>query len=401
MYHFERSKFMNNFNWKDPFLLSEQLNEEEKLVQQSAAQFALKELSSRLQAALNSGGIGRKGYQLIGQAGLFGVTLPHEFGGSNASHTSYGLIAREIERIDSGFRSILSVQSSLVMYPIFKFGSNLQKQTYLKKLGSGELIGCFGLTEPEAGSDPAGMRTTAIKTADGYRINGSKTWISNASIADIFIIWAKSEEDNGKIRGFIIERGTKGLQTNKIDGKLSMQSVDTGSIYLSNVDVKKTSILPNVVGLKGPFSCLNLARYGICWGVMGAAEDCWFRSYEYGMQRHQFSRPLAATQLYQKKLVDMQIEITLGLQACLRLGQLMDSQNATPEMISLLKRNNCEKALTIARASRDMHGANGIHQDYQVMRHLANLETVNTYEGTSDIHTLILGRAQTGFQAFN
>ena len=392
---------MTRFDWRDPLSLSDQLGEEEKLIQQTAAQFSLKELSSRLQAALDSGGTIGKDTRLIGQAGLFGVTLPEEYGGSGSSFTSYGLIAREIERIDSGFRSILSVQSSLVMYPIFKFGSNLQKQTYLKKLGSGELIGCFGLTEPEAGSDPAGMRTTAIKTADGYSINGSKTWISNASIADIFIIWAKSEDEGGKIKGFIVERRNKDLKHQKLMGKLSMQTADTGSIYLSNVDVKKTSILPNVVGLKGPFSCLNLARYGICWGVMGAAEDCWFRSYEYGMQRHQFSRPLAATQLYQKKLVDMQIEITLGLQACLRLGQLMDSQNATPEMISLLKRNNCEKALTIARASRDMHGANGIHQDYQVMRHLANLETVNTYEGTSDIHTLILGRAQTGIQAFN
>ena len=392
---------MNNFNWKDPLLLSEQLGEEEKLVQQTASRFASIELSSRLQAALDNGGIGREGYQLIGQAGLFGVTLPQEFGGSNASHTSYGLIAREIERIDSGFRSILSVQSSLVMYPIFKFGSSWQRKTYLKKLGSGELIGCFGLTEPEAGSDPAGMRTTAVKTSYGYRLNGSKTWISNASIADIFIIWAKSEEDNGKIRGFIIERGTKGLQTDKIDGKLSMQSVDTGSIYLNNVDVKETAILPEALGLNGPFSCLNLARYGICWGVMGAAEDCWFRSHEYGMHRKQFNRPLAATQIYQKKLVDMQTDITLGLQACLRLGQLLDNGKASPEAISILKRNNCEKALAIARTARDMHGANGIQRDYQIMRHLLNLETVNTYEGTADIHMLILGRAQTGIQAFN
>ena len=392
---------MNNFNWRDPLLLSEQLGEEEKLVQQTASQFASIELSSRLKSALDNGGIGRDGYHLIGQAGLFGVTLPQEFGGSNASHISYGLIAREIERIDSGFRSILSVQSSLVMYPIFKFGSSWQRKTYLKGLGSGELIGCFGLTEPEAGSDPAGMRTTAIKTSSGYRLNGSKTWISNASIADIFIIWAKSEEDNGKIRGFIIERGTKGLQTDKIDGKLSMQSVDTGSIYLNNVDVKETAILPDAIGLNGPFSCLNLARYGICWGVMGAAEDCWFRSHEYGMHRKQFNRPLAATQIYQKKLVDMQTDITLGLQACLRLGQLLDNGKASPEAISILKRNNCEKALVIARTARDMHGANGIQRDYQIMRHLLNLETVNTYEGTADIHMLILGRAQTGIQAFN
>ena len=392
---------MNNFDWKDPFLFFEQLGEEEKSVQQSASKFASNELSPLLQQAIKNDGIGREGYQLIGQAGLFGVNLPQEFGGSDASHISYGLIAREIERIDSGFRSILSVQSSLVMHPIFKFGSAFQKQTYLKRLGTGELIGCFALTEPEAGSDPAGMKTTAVKTSNGYRLNGSKTWISNASIADIFIIWAKSENDNGKIRGFIIERGAKGLQTNKIDGKLSMKSVDTGSIYLSDVDVDENAILPEAIGLKGPFSCLNLARYGICWGVMGAAEDCWFRSHDYGLQRNQFGRPLAANQLYQKKLVDMQTNIALGLQGCLRLGQLFDNGKVSPEAISMLKRNNCEKALVIARTSRDMHGANGIHQDFKIMRHLLNLETVNTYEGTADIHMLILGRAQTGIQAFN
>ena len=392
---------MNTFDWEDPLLFFEQLGEEEKSVQQSASKFASNELSPLLQQAIKNDGIGREGYQLIGQAGLFGVNLPQEFGGSDASHISYGLIAREIERIDSGFRSILSVQSSLVMHPIFKFGSAFQKQTYLKRLGTGELIGCFALTEPEAGSDPAGMRTTAVKTSNGYRLNGSKTWISNASIADIFIIWAKSENDNGKIRGFIIERGAKGLQTNKIDGKLSMKSVDTGSIYLSDVDVDENAILPEAIGLKGPFSCLNLARYGICWGVMGAAEDCWFRSHDYGLQRNQFGRPLAANQIYQKKLVDMQTNIALGLQGCLRLGQLFDNGKVSPEAISMLKRNNCEKALIIARTSRDMHGANGIHQDFKIMRHLLNLETVNTYEGTADIHMLILGRAQTGIQAFN
>ncbi len=392
---------MNNFDWEDPFLFFEQLGGEEKSVQQSASKFASNELSPLLQQAIKNDGIGREAYQLIGQAGLFGVNLPQEFGGSDASHISYGLIAREIERIDSGFRSILSVQSSLVMHPIFKFGSAFQKQTYLKRLGTGELIGCFALTEPEAGSDPAGMKTTAVKTSNGYRLNGSKTWISNASIADIFIIWAKSENDDGKIRGFIIERGAKGLQTNKIDGKLSMKSVDTGSIYLSDVDVDENAILPEAIGLKGPFSCLNLARYGICWGVMGAAEDCWFRSHDYGLQRNQFGRPLAANQLYQKKLVDMQTNIALGLQGCLRLGQLFDNGKVSPEAISMLKRNNCEKALVIARTSRDMHGANGIHQDFKIMRHLLNLETVNTYEGTADIHMLILGRAQTGIQAFN
>ena len=399
--YFERPKLMSEFDWSDPLSLSEQLGDEEKLIQRTASQFASSDLALRLQDAFNKEGVGREGYEAIGQAGLFGVTLPEEFGGAGASFTSYGLIAREIERIDSGFRSILSVQSSLVMYPIFKFGSDWQKHSYLKKLATGELIGCFGLTEPDAGSDPAGMRTTAVKTATGYRLNGTKTWISNASIADIFIIWAKSEVDDGKIRGFIVERGAKGLQTVKIDGKLSMQSVDTGSIYLTDVDVAETAMLPEVVGLKGPFACLNLARYGICWGVMGAAEDCWFRSHEYGLQRFQFDRPLAATQLYQKKLVDMQTEIALGLQGCLQLGHLLDSGNATPEAISMLKRNNCGKALVIARAARDMHGANGIQQDYQVMRHLINLETVNTYEGTADIHMLILGRAQTGLQAFN
>ena len=392
---------MRKFDWRDPLSLSEQLGDEEKLIQRTASKFASSDLASRFLDAFNKEGVGREGYEAMGQAGLFGVTLPEEFGGAGASFTSYGLIAREIERIDSGFRSILSVQSSLVMYPIFKFGSDWQKHGYLKKLATGALIGCFGLTEPDAGSDPAGMRTTAVKTATGYRLNGTKTWISNASIADIFIIWAKSEADDGKIRGFIVEHGAKGLQTAKIDGKLSMQSVDTGSIYLTDVDVAETAMLPGVVGLKGPFSCLNLARYGICWGVMGAAEDCWFRSHEYGMQRVQFGQPLAATQLYQKKLVDMQTEIALGLQGCLRLGHLLDTGNASSELISMLKRNNCEKALAIARTTRDMHGANGIHQDYQVMRHLTNLETVNTYEGTADIHMLILGRAQTGLPAFN
>ena len=392
---------MIKFDWKDPLLLSDQFGEEEKLIQRTAAQFALTELLPRLKSAFDRDGIGREGYQLIGQAGLFGVTLPEEFGGAGASHISYGLIAREIERIDSGFRSILSVQSSLVMYPIFKFGTDWQKHKFLKKLATGELIGCFGLTEPEAGSDPAGLRTKAVKTSNGYRLNGSKTWISNASIADIFIIWAKLEEDDGEIRGFIVERGLKGLETNKIDGKLSMQSVDTGSIHLTDVDVETSAILPDAVGLKGPFSCLNLARYGICWGVIGAAEDCWLRSHQYGIDRVQFGKPLAATQLYQKKLVDMQTEITLGLQGCLRIGQLLDNGTSSPEAISMLKRNNCEKALAIARTSRDMHGANGIHEDYHIMRHLVNLETVNTYEGTSDIHMLILGRAQTGLQAFN
>ncbi|MBT5575223.1 acyl-CoA dehydrogenase family protein [Alphaproteobacteria bacterium] len=391
---------MDDFTWKDPLLTLDQLSEDERLIQRSAAQFTEKKLAPYLSSAFTENGLARQGYEAIGNAGLFGVTLPQEYGGASASYISYGLIAREVERLDSGFRSILSVQSSLVMYPIFKFGSEWQKQTYLKKLATGALIGCFGLTEPDAGSDPSKMRTTAKKTADGYLLNGSKTWISNAPIADLFIIWAKLEEEGGAIRGFVIERGTKGLDTEKIDGKMSLQTAATGSIYLNDVAVSETAILPEAIGLKGPFSCLNLARYGICWGVIGAAEDCWIKSHSYGMQRTQFGRPLAGTQLYQQKLVNMQTEITLGLQGCIRLGELLDEGRASPEAISLLKRNNCEKALTIARNARDMHGANGIQQDYQIMRHLTNLETVNTYEGTADIHMLILGRAQTGIPAF-
>ncbi|MBT5798751.1 MAG: acyl-CoA dehydrogenase [Alphaproteobacteria bacterium] len=391
---------MDDFTWKDPLLTLDQLSEDERLIQRSAAQFTEKKLAPYLSSAFTENGLARQGYEAIGNAGLFGVTLPQEYGGASASYISYGLIAREVERLDSGFRSILSVQSSLVMYPIFKFGSEWQKQTYLKKLATGALIGCFGLTEPDAGSDPSKMRTTAKKTADGYLLNGSKTWISNAPIADLFIIWAKLEEEGGAIRGFVIERGTKGLDTEKIDGKMSLQTAATGSIYLNDMAVSETAILPEAIGLKGPFSCLNLARYGICWGVIGAAEDCWIKSHSYGMQRTQFGRPLAGTQLYQQKLVNMQTEITLGLQGCIRLGELLDEGRASPEAISLLKRNNCEKALTIARNARDMHGANGIQQDYQIMRHLTNLETVNTYEGTADIHMLILGRAQTGIPAF-
>lgn len=391
---------MDDFTWKDPLLTLDQLSEDERLIQRSAAQFTEKKLAPYLSSAFTENGLARQGYEAIGNAGLFGVTLPQEYGGASASYISYGLIAREMERLDSGFRSILSVQSSLVMYPIFKFGSEWQKQTYLKKLATGALIGCFGLTEPDAGSDPSKMRTTAKKTADGYLLNGSKTWISNAPIADLFIIWAKLEEEGGAIRGFVIERGTKGLDTEKIDGKMSLQTAATGSIYLNDMAVSETAILPEAIGLKGPFSCLNLARYGICWGVIGAAEDCWIKSHSYGMQRTQFGRPLAGTQLYQQKLVNMQTEITLGLQGCIRLGELLDEGRASPEAISLLKRNNCEKALTIARNARDMHGANGIQQDYQIMRHLTNLETVNTYEGTADIHMLILGRAQTGIPAF-
>ena len=391
----------DQFQSHDYYLMDELLSDEHKLIRETARAWVKKEVSPIIEEYYEKSEFPHQILKGLAEIGGFGPYIPVEYGGAGLDQIAYGIIMQELERCDSGLRSTSSVQSSLVMYPIYKFGNEEQRKKYLPKLASGDMIGCFGLTEPEAGSDPAGMRTTAVKTSNGYRLNGSKTWISNASIADIFIIWAKSENDNGKIRGFIIERGAKGLQTNKIDGKLSMKSVDTGSIYLSDVDVDENAILPEAIGLKGPFSCLNLARYGICWGVMGAAEDCWFRSHDYGLQRNQFGRPLAANQLYQKKLVDMQTNIALGLQGCLRLGQLFDNGKVFPEAISMLKRNNCEKALIIARTSRDMHGANGIHQDFKIMRHLLNLETVNTYEGTADIHMLILGRAQTGIQAFN
>jgi glutaryl-CoA dehydrogenase len=336
----------------------------------------------------------------MGEAGLLGATIPEEYGGFGASYTAYGLIAREIERVDSGYRSMMSVQSSLVIYPIHAYGSETQRKKFLPGLCSGKLIGCFGLTEPDAGSDPAGMKTRAIKTATGYRLTGSKMWISNAPIADVFIIWAKSEEHSGKIRGFILEKGMKGLTAPKIGGKLSLRASVTGEIVMDEVEVGDDSLLPNVQGLKGPFGCLNRARYGISWGVLGAAEFCWHSALQYGRDRKQFGKPLAQTQLFQKKLADMQTEISLGLQSAFRLGQMMDDGTASPELISLMKRNNCGKALDMARISRDMHGGNGISEGFQIMRHAANLETVNTYEGTHDVHALILGRAQTGLQAF-
>jgi glutaryl-CoA dehydrogenase len=337
---------------------------------------------------------------MMGEMGLLGVTVPETYGGIGASYVSYGLIARAVERVDSGYRSMMSVQSSLVIYPIHAYGSEAQKQKYLPKLISGALIGCFGLTEPEAGSDPAGMKTTATKSADGYVLNGAKMWISNAPIADVFIVWAKSEAHGGKIRGFILEKGMKGLSAPKIEGKLSLRASVTGEIVMDQVAVPEDALLPNVEGLKGPFGCLNRARYGIAWGVMGAAEDCWHRARQYGLDRRQFDRPLAQTQLFQKKLADMQTEIALGLQGALRAGRMMDEGRCAPELISLIKRNNCGKALTVARDARDMHGGNGIMAGYHVMRHAQNLETVNTYEGTHDVHALILGRAQTGLQAF-
>jgi glutaryl-CoA dehydrogenase len=339
-------------------------------------------------------------FREMGENGLLGITVPVEYGGIGASYVAYGLVAREVERVDSGYRSMLSVQSSLVMFPIYAFGSEEQRRRYLPKLASGEYIGCFGLTEPDAGSDPGGMKTCARKTVSGYRLTGSKMWISNSPIADVFIVWAKSEAHDNKVRGFILEKGMKGLSAPKIDGKLSLRASITGEIVMSDVEVGEDSLLPNTQGMSGPFACLNRARYGIAWGVMGAAEDCFHRARQYGLDRKQFNRPLASTQLYQKKLADMETEITLGLQAALRVGRLFDEGRFAPEMISMIKRNNCGKALDIARHARDMHGGNGIQIGYHVMRHAQNLETVNTYEGTHDVHALILGRAITGLQAF-
>ena len=388
------------FDWQDPFLLDDQLSEDERMIRETAKAFADAELRPRVEEMYMTEGVAPELFSLMGKAGLLGVTIPHSLGGAGASYVAYGLVAREIERVDSGYRSMASVQSSLVMHPINAYGTDQQKQTYLPKLASGELIGCFGLTEPEAGSDPAGMRTIAVKTNDGYRLNGSKMWISNAPIADVFVVWAKSEAHDNKIKGFILEKGAKGLSAPKIEGKLSLRASVTGEIIMQDVEVGEDALLPHVEGLKGPFGCLNRARYGISWGVMGAGEECWHLAHSYGMERRQFGKPLAATQLYQKKLADMQTDIAFGLQGALRVGRLMDEGRFAPEMISLTKRNNCGKALAIAREARDMHGGNGIQIGYQVMRHAANLETVNTYEGTHDVHALILGRAQTGLQAF-
>jgi len=391
---------MQPFVWDDPFLLDSQLEEEERLIRDSAAAFATEHLLPRVENAYLNETVEPEIFGLMGQTGLLGITVPEQYGGVGASYVAYGLVAREVERIDSGYRSMMSVQSSLVMFPIHEYGSEEQRMKYLPKLASGELIGCFGLTEPDAGSDPAGMKTRAEKTADGYRISGSKMWISNAPIADVFIVWANSDAHDGKIKGFILEKGMAGLSAPKIEGKLSLRASVTGEIVMDGVEVGEDAILPNVEGLKGPFCCLNRARYGISWGVMGAAEDCWHRARQYGLDRKQFNRPLAQTQLFQKKLADMQTEISLGLQGALRVGRLMDEGRFAPEMISIMKRNNCGKALDIARASRDMHGGNGIQIGYHIMRHAQNLETVNTYEGTHDVHALILGRAQTGLQAF-
>jgi glutaryl-CoA dehydrogenase len=391
---------MQPFVWDDPFLLDSQLEEDERLIRASAAAFANDCLLPRVENAYMNETVEPELFEMMGQTGLLGITIPEQYGGIGASYVAYGLVAREVERIDSGYRSMMSVQSSLVMFPIYEYGSEDQRMKYLPKLASGSLIGCFGLTEADAGSDPAGMKTRAEKTANGYRLSGSKMWISNAPIADVFVVWAKSDAHDGKIKGFILEKGMAGLSAPKIGGKLSLRASVTGEIVMDGVEVGEDAILPNVEGLKGPFGCLNRARYGISWGVMGAAEDCWFRARQYGLDRKQFDRPLAQTQLFQKKLADMQTEIALGLQGALRLGRLMDEGRFAPEMISIMKRNNCGKALDIARASRDMHGGNGIQIGYHIMRHAQNLETVNTYEGTHDVHALILGRAQTGLQAF-
>lgn len=391
---------LSSFNWEDPFLLDDQLSDEERMLRDAASAYAQEKLAPRIIEAYREESFDPGIFAEMGEMGLLGVTIPEEYGGIGSSYTAYGLIAREIEKVDSGYRSMMSVQSSLVMYPIYAYGSEEQRMKYLPKLATGEWIGCFGLTEPDAGSDPNGMKTRATKVQGGYVLNGSKMWISNSPVADVFVVWAKSDAHDGKIRGFVLDRGTKGLSAPKIAGKLSLRASITGEIVMENVEIPEDAILPDVEGLKGPFGCLNRARYGISWGALGAAEFCWRAALQYGLDRKQFNKPLAQTQLFQKKLADMQTEIALGLQASLRVGRLMDEGRAAPEMISIVKRNNCGKALDIARQSRDMHGGNGISEDFQIMRHMLNLETVNTYEGTHDVHALILGRAQTGLQAF-
>ncbi|MFG6081663.1 acyl-CoA dehydrogenase [Paracoccus litorisediminis] len=391
---------LGSFDWEDPFRLDLQLSEEERMLRDAAHAYAQDRLQPRVIAAYRDEVTDPEIFREMGEMGLLGITVPEEFGGLGASYVAYGLVSREVERVDSGYRSMMSVQSSLVMYPIHAYGSDEQRRKYLPKLATGEWIGCFGLTEPDAGSDPAGMKTVAKKTDGGYVLSGSKMWISNAPIADVFVVWAKSEAHGGKIRGFVLEKGMKGLSAPKIGGKLSLRASITGEIVMDSVEVGEDALLPGVEGLKGPFGCLNRARYGISWGALGAAEFCMHAARQYGLDRKQFGRPLANTQLFQLKLANMMTEISLGLQASLRVGRLLDEAQAAPEMISIVKRNNCGKALEIARIARDMHGGNGIQEDYQVMRHAANLETVNTYEGTHDVHALILGRAITGLQAF-
>jgi glutaryl-CoA dehydrogenase len=390
---------MAAFDWLDPFHLAEELTDDERQVQQAAHEYCQGRLMPRILEANRHERFDRGIITEMGELGFLGPTIPEEYGGAGAGYVTYGLIAREVERVDSGYRSAMSVQSSLVMHPIHAYGDEAQRRKFLPRLASGEWVGCFGLTEPDHGSDPGGMRTRARKVDGGYRISGSKNWITNSPIADVMIVWAK--DDAGDIRGFILERGMKGMETPKIEGKFSLRASTTGMIMMDEVLVPEDSLLPNVKGLKGPFGCLNRARYGIGWGTMGAAEFCWHRARDYTLERKQFGRPLAANQLIQKKLADMQTEIALGLQAALRTGRLLEEGKAAPELISLIKRNNCGKALDIARTARDMHGGNGISDEYHVIRHVMNLEAVNTYEGTHDIHALILGRAQTGIQAFS
>ncbi len=391
---------MSHFNWGDPLLLEQQLTDEERQIRDAAHDYCQEKLQPRVLSAFREERFDREIMNEMGELGLLGATVSPEYGGSGVNHVSYGLIAREVERVDSGYRSAMSVQSSLVMYPIEAYGSEEQKKKFLPKLASGEMVGCFGLTEPDHGSDPGSMITRAVKVDGGYSITGAKIWITNSPIADIAVVWAKSAAHDNQIKGFIVERGTKGFSTPKIEGKVSLRASITGEIVLDNAFVPEENLLPNVSGLKGPFGCLNKARFGIAWGVMGTAEFCWHAARQYTLDRKQFGRPLAANQLVQKKLADMQTEITLGLQAALQVGRLMDSGNWAPEMVSLIKRNNCGKALDVARQSRDMHGGNGVSDEYGVIRHMVNLESVNTYEGTHDIHALILGRAQTGIQAF-
>jgi len=386
------------FNWEDPLDLESQLTDEERMIRDAARAFAQDKLMPRVKSAFRDERFDREIMNEMGEMGFLGVMTSTEFGGSGLGYVAYGLVAREVERVDSGYRSAMSVQNSLVMHPIEAYGSDAQKKKYLPKLATGEWVGCFGLTEPDAGSDPGGMKTRAKKVDGGYVLNGAKMWISNSPIADVAVVWGKTED--GVIRGFIVERGMKGFSTPVIDGKISLRASITGEIVLDNVEVPEANLLPNARGLGGPFGCLNKARYGIAWGVMGAAEDCWHRARQYTLDRKQFGKPLAANQLVQKKLADMQTEIALGLQGCLALGRGLERGTLAPPSISLMKRNNCGKSLDIARMARDMHGGNGISEEYHVIRHMVNLETVNTYEGTHDVHALILGRAQTGIQAF-
>jgi glutaryl-CoA dehydrogenase len=388
-----------SFNWADPLLLDTQLTEEERMIRDAAAEYAQGRLMPRIHDAFRNETTDPAIFREMGELGLLGITIPEQYGGANLNYVSYGLIAREIERVDSGYRSMMSVQSSLVMVPINEFGSEAQKQKYLPKLASGEWIGCFGLTEPNYGSDAGGMITRAKKVPGGFSLTGSKMWISNSPIADVFVVWAKNDE--GLIRGFILEKGMKGLTAPKISGKMGLRASITGEIVMDEVFVPAENEFPEITGLKGPFTCLNSARYGIAWGTLGAAEWCWYAARQYTMDRKQFDRPLAANQLIQKKLADMQTEITLALQGCLRLGRMKDEGTAAPEITSMMKRNSCGKSLDVARLARDMHGGNGISDEYGVIRHMLNLEVVNTYEGTHDIHALILGRAQTGIQAFS